>query len=179
MMSTLPEPHKIKHKEPVSLVERYLDASCLTYLYEKNSGQSHAETLQQTEECLKYLYLTGFVPGAVPISREIDHIWHLLILETEYYFSLCQRLPKKQYIHHSSHSFPKATLAHADVPQASADNEAARNLSWLLSYVKNFGDFTLNTVQYWPYATGIMKQLGLNIFEFNKKLIDLSGKCYL
>lgn len=176
----------MSQSEGVSLLKRYLDEDCLTYLYAKNPHQSPTETRQQTEECLRYLYLSGFVHGSVPISREVDHIWHLLILETKYYLALCQRLPGGYFRHHSSHDFPNKTrlaktrlvVPDPSLRQRSGSSEASRNLSWLLSYVANFGDFTLDTIRYWPYAIGILQQLNLNICDFNKKLRDLSGKRY-
>src|SRR5262249_26775048 len=57
------------------------------------------------EETLRFLYLSSECVGDIPVTREIDDIWHLLILQTAEYETLCSRLPGGKFIHHSSNHF--------------------------------------------------------------------------
>ena len=116
-----------------NLATQYLTDTLRSYLIKKCSFQSEQETLQQTEECLRFLYLSHLTKGAIPVCQKIDEIWHLLILQTKEYFELCENLPGKKYIHHSSDIYQQ--LSRDD----NAKVEAKRQLEWLVSYVKNFG----------------------------------------
>lgn len=155
------------------LVKNYLSQEYINYLIKKNSDISPEVTLQQAEECLRFLYLASFTSGPIPVNQKIDQIWHLLILETRAYADLCEKLPQKKFIHHSSDIFSEQN---ENDNKLSSQEESKLNLEWLVSYVANFGEFTLEASEYWPYANSIMKQLNLDINLFNKKLLSLINK---
>ena len=155
------------------LVKEYLSQEYINYLIKKNSDFKTEITLQQTEECLRFLYLASFTSGSIPVNQKIDQIWHFLILETKAYAALCEKLPAKKFIHHTSDIFSEQN---ENINKRSYQEESKVNLEWLVSYVANFGEFTLESIEYWPYANSIMQQLNLDINLFNKKLLSLINK---
>ncbi|MES2615750.1 MAG: hypothetical protein V4591_10075 [Bdellovibrionota bacterium] len=148
----------------------FLTESLRCYLVEKCRPQAEAETMQQTEECLRFLYLSHLTKGSIPVCQQVDNIWHLLILQTKEYFELCQNMPCKTYIHHSSDIYLKyANPNYREVPEA----EAKRQLEWLVSYVVNFGDMSEENIKYWSFARGICTKFNMSLENFNKKLREL------
>ena len=54
----------------------------------------------RVQELLKFLALAGRIEaGPLPISPELDELWHLFILETQEYASICAKLGN--FIHHT------------------------------------------------------------------------------
>lgn len=156
------------------ILYKLLDTPYIEYLVEKSAPRSREETLLLAEECSKYLSLSHFRPGEIPVSKEVDEIWHLLILETRPYKELCEKLPGKIFKHHCSAVYQR--LSSSNDEKLSNDTEASRQLEWLLSYVQNFGDFTEEALPCWPYALKIMKKLNLNLSDFNQNLKTLLQK---
>jgi hypothetical protein len=57
-------------------------------------------------ECLKYLYISSVYGGGfIPVSLEIDEVWHKMILQTRYCAKLCEDLPGRRFIHHETLPF--------------------------------------------------------------------------
>jgi len=151
-------------------IKKYLSEGWIDYLIKKNPHQAQEETLFQLEECLRFLSLSHFSFGNIPVSQKIDDIWHLLILETRSYEALCLALPGKRFIHHSSHDFKSsnAVISHPE--------EAQRQLEWLVNYVSNFGEFTEQHLAYWPFAKALMEKLHLDVPSFYQKLLALAKR---
>lgn len=141
-------------------------------LAQKNPEQEVEETINQTEECLKFLALSHLTSGSIPVNQKVDKIWHMLILETKAYAELCEKLPGNKFIHHTSDVFSQ----YKAFTQEDSENESKRYLEWLVTYVAHFGNFTEVSAKYWPFAVGIMKFLNLNIYQFNEKLKQLIHK---
>lgn len=83
-----------------------------------------------------------------------------------------QKLPLKKYMYHQSAVYEKFSNPNREKP--SAASEVGRNLEWLASYVSNFGDFTQESLPYWPYASAIMENLNLDLISLNQKLKSLA-----
>ena len=149
------------------LTNYYLSSSYLQYLFKRNPEVENHTLLVRIEECLRFLYLSSFTTGNIPVNQKIDDIWHWLILETKAYAELCHKLPGKKFIHHSSDDMYSAETV------IDSAKESKRNLEWLVSYVANFGPFLEPAVQYWTYARALMSHLHLNLFQFNEKLYSL------
>src|SRR5258708_1342495 len=45
------------------------------------------------EETLKFLMLASQCTGSIPVTGDIDEIWHYWILQTQQYDALCAALP--------------------------------------------------------------------------------------
>ncbi len=98
----------------------------------------------QLSECLKFLYLRSFSGrGFIPLSGDVDAIWHEIILQTREYAALCAALPSGEFIHHNSITLDD----HAE--KVSEEQAVLRLLEWIPAYVQHFGPFVPETAQYW------------------------------
>lgn len=152
------------------LSQKYLNPPLYLYLKDK-TGCDDEEILKiRIEECLKFLSLIHYSYGDIPVSKEIDDIWHLLILETREYMDLCEKLPGGKYIHHQSRVLAKY-LGKSQSPHfkkgfsddSAGDGPMIRSLSWLVSYVACFGRFTAETIAYWPAAQELLNDIKFNL----------------
>jgi hypothetical protein len=117
------------------------------------------------EELLKFLYISSKYPQLkktfIPLTKEVDDIWHELILQTAYYQKLCEALPGGKMIHHESLSFHDYQT---NIPKNELIHEM---LQWISLYVKNFGDFTEERIYFWFFINKIKETLNLSISELN------------
>lgn len=117
------------------------------------------QTLQvQVQEVLRYLYLASLTPTVVSlfVTRELDDIWHALILETLAYERLCAGLPSGMFIHHSSRDYPDAS------PPPDAAEALHAELVFYANYVHVFGGYQDDTIEYWPGVLRLMKAADLH-----------------
>ena len=148
-----------------------LRTACLSprmeyYFHRKLAPLPPAEINPRIEEALKFLYLAVHSPGPIPISQEIDDVWHYWILETAEYEALCRKLPGGCYLHHSSDEY--AEFADRDAKGQPIDTTI--QMSYLGAYVKNYGPFCQDRVHYWPFAKRLMDLLGWSLDELNARL---------
>jgi hypothetical protein len=101
-------------------------------------------------ELLKFLLLLHHAEGDIPVSQEVDEVWHLWIMQTKQYQELCEKLPSQKFIHHCSNDYPSETEDISD------DLKSDSALSYLVSYVNNFEPFTEESVIYWPTAAKLL-----------------------
>lgn len=156
-------------------------AACLNepmfqYFKRKLSRLPDKELQIQIEEAVKFLFMAEECVGAIPVTREIDEIWHYWILQTQEYMSLCERLPAGHYIHHSSNDYEK----YFDV----AVNERSNlplDIKMLALYVTNFGPFKADRIKYWLLARHLVDQCGWSVEQLNEWLgvgassVDVDG----
>ena len=154
------------------LLNKYVREPVFLYLKDKTGIASEAELKIRIEECLKFLSLIQLCRGDIPVSSEIDDIWHLLILETWEYQDLCQKLPGGRLIHHQSKVLRRHERNHdgnyEGNDEGKVGNEGdtpSRRLSWLVSYYANFGEFTPQTLAYWPIASELLAEIERNSGE--------------
>ena len=83
------------------LLSTYVNQPMLQYFQRKLPQLSQRDLQIQLEETLKFLFMAEECSGAIPVSRELDEIWHYWILQKQEYMILCERLPAVHYIHHS------------------------------------------------------------------------------
>ena len=136
------------------------------------------------DEFLKYMLLADAKgEGSVPISQEVDDIWHFWILETSRYFQLCSVLPDGSYVHHTSEDYQSLTPDAEPLPAPTLVEDVDEGfveepgemleeepMLWLASYVANFGGFSKMALEFWPYAASLFKQSGHSLEEFNERL---------
>jgi hypothetical protein len=116
------------------------------------------------DECLKFLLLSAKIgSGPVPMSREIDDIWHAYILETREYALLCERIGA--FVHHSAIERP-----------ASVDRQQQHEteLLFAVGYVANFGPFVAEVMPLWPLVAELMNYLHLDLAGLNAYVRSLS-----
>lgn len=155
------------------LATRYLPEPYYYYLVEK-SKLPLEEVAILIEECLKMLILLPYTKWFIPVSSQVDEIWHLMLLETKSYQDLCLSLPAKEFIHHQSILYIniKGRLEkknfHLNMEEKQQIIE--EKISWLLSYVTNFGNFTEEAVIHWNWAREIMDTMKISLAELNQML---------
>jgi hypothetical protein len=144
------------------LSDTYLSAPMLHYFKRKFSRLSGIELHERIEETLKFLAIATFCSGSVPVSREIDEIWHHWILQTQEYEELCLSLPGGTFIHHSSNDY----IRYFDHNIGGHDN-LRLDVKMLAIYVANYGPFEASRVKYWLLASHLLGKCGWSIEQLN------------
>ena len=153
------------------LIENYLTPEMEKYFYKKFNYQNIEYIKIEICELLKFLTMCHNIYGDIPFNDEIDEVWHLWILQTLQYRELMDKLPGKIFINHCSNDYEDERKE-----QESEEVKINKQISYLVSYVYNFGDFTLQTAQFWPMVDILMQNMSLNLSDLNKYLRSL-GEC--
>jgi hypothetical protein len=136
------------------------------YFEKKLSLLSRAEIGVRVEEALKFLNIATYFHCNIPVSKEIDDIWHLWILETKEYEGLCSILQGRTFIHHSSNDYLECQgydiIAHK--------NELDQEVAMLATYVLNYGPFEEERTKYWLFAAHLIKNNGWSVEQLNEWL---------
>jgi hypothetical protein len=143
----------------------YLTEPMYAYFRRKVGGISDADLEARIEEALKFLFISGECTGAIPVTKEIDEIWHYWVLETQEYAALCEALPAGAFVHHSSNDY----LAYFD-PSVGEDTDLAADVKMLALYVENFGPFDASRTKYWHLATHLVDKMGWSVEQLNEWL---------
>jgi hypothetical protein len=144
------------------LRDTYLTAPMLHYFQKKFSQLPETELRIRIEETLKFLAIANYCTGAIPVSRDIDEIWHYWILQTKEYEALCLSLPAGTFIHHSSNDY----IGYFDRDIGKHDNSLL-DIKMLANYVVNYGPFEESRVKYWLLASYLIEKCGWNIEQLN------------
>jgi hypothetical protein len=138
------------------LREEFLSPQMRFYFERKLAPLSSEDVLGRIEELLKYLNMAVHCNGDIPVSKEIDDVWHLWILETQEYDQLCAKLSGGVFLHHSSNDYALFT------DPGAKDRKVDRRIgiAILASYVINYGPFEADRLQYWPLAARLAESLG-------------------
>lgn len=145
-----------------SLSHSLLDAPMRHYFERKFPQLPPQELALRIEETLRFLFISHECTGAIPVSREVDEIWHAWILQTQEYMALCDKLPARQYVHHSSNEY----LAWFD-PGVGGPNELDQDVKMLALYVANFGPFDSPRARHWLLAQHLLDRQGWSVDELN------------
>lgn len=155
-----------------NLFESYVTAEMEQYFYKKMSTEEQDYIRLKVSELLKFLTLSHHTYGDIPFNSEIDDVWHLWILQTIQYSELMAKLPGKKFINHCSNDYPMDESKNI----LSDEDELNRQVSFLVSYVANFGNFTRETVSFWPATMILMELCGFDVDQLNIYLYELSLK---
>lgn len=111
-------------------------------------------------EILKFFHMAAATERSFsyPISALLDDIVHLFILQTKIYTDFCARFRQGWRLEHVSN------LSYMKKDPRQTRNET---LSWMASYVENFGPFTLETLPHWPRIYAIYRDLKVPLEVFN------------
>lgn len=146
------------------LRETYLSPAMERYFHEKLPAIPQQELAIQIEECLKFLFIAQHCRGSIPVTKAIDEVWHLWILETKEYVRLCSALGEGDYIHHSSDVFGRC----AGEPRP--ENGLEDDVGVLGTYVLNFGPFKAQRIRYWRMASYLVTRGGMSLHDLNEWL---------
>lgn len=149
-----------------SLSFALLDDAMHSYFRRRFASVRDAELDLRIEETLRFLFISQECKGSIPVSRDIDDIWHAWILQTQEYFALCERLPAGSYVHHSSNDY----LRHFDqhIGEQEDLKEAVRMLAL---YVANFGPFDERSAGHWLLVRQMTTSWGWTLQEINDWLL--------
>jgi len=146
----------------------FLSPEMRHYFRKKLPEVSPREVQMRIEECLKFLNMATHLNGNIPITQEIDDIWHYWILETEDYQRLCRKLTGRRFIHHRSN----------DYAESLKDGIKKNPLEWevaaLAAYVANYGPFKPERVRYWRLADHLVSKRGWSVQQLNDWLLSMS-----
>ncbi len=112
---------------------------------------------------MRFLYLTSKNGEGkfMPLTQEADDVWHELILQTVFYAELCERLPGKKFLHHTSLPFKDYAS------QNGIGNSIDELASWIPDYVQTFGNFTVEGARCWSFCLYLMNEMGLDLETIN------------
>jgi hypothetical protein len=140
----------------------------LCKLFEKSNPKVSAE---QVSEFLKFAKIASVRRETfLPCTREIDLVWHALIVETAAYRRFCERIHKGFFLEHAGLSFEDYSS------ERSSEELNLEDLEVLVTYVANFGDFLPETIHYWVAANELIKETGMLTHEVNQFLKKLTGE---
>jgi hypothetical protein len=148
------------------LQDTFLSAQMKYYFEKKLPDVPAAELDVRIEETLKFLNMATYCDGSIPVSQEIDDIWHYWILETKEYDRLCASLQGRRFIHHSSTAYAEARDDGSERHKNSLEQEVAM----LASYVLNYGPFEEGRIRYWLLASHLVDTCGLSVDQLNQWL---------
>jgi hypothetical protein len=134
----------------------------LHYFRKKLPQLTEAELRSRIEETLKFLVISCYCDGAIPVSRDIDEIWHYWILQTQDYEALCLSLPEGKFIHHTSNDY----IEYFDEDIGKHDN-LPLDVKMLATYVANYGPIEKSRVKYWLLASHLVEKCGWDVQELN------------
>ncbi len=149
-----------------SLSDTLLDAPMQHYFRRKFQDLPSVELDLRIEETLRFLFISHECNGSIPVSREIDEVWHAWILQTQEYVALCEKLPTSNYIHHCSNDY----LSYFD-PTVGESEDLALSVRMLALYVTNFGPFEAQRARYWLLASYLQEQCGWSLNMLNEWLL--------
>ena len=138
-----------------------LTPQMLQYFRRKFPQVPDGELEVRLEESLKFLNIAVFCRGNIPVSQEIDDIWHYWILQTREYARLCTRLQGNRFIHHSSNAYDDGTDA------AGRHHDVEQDVVMLATYVLNYGPFEARRTRYWTFANHLLTDLGMSLDQLN------------
>ncbi len=147
------------------LVVRYAPEAMLAYFRRKLPDVADTDRAIRIEEALKFLVMAHECTGSIPVTTDIDDIWHLWILQTAQYAELCRQLPSGEFLDHSSNDY----LESFD-PGVRERDQLDEDVRMVALYVRNFGPFQPDRVPYWRLAAHLVGRLGWSVDELNEWL---------
>jgi len=148
------------------LRDTFLTPQMKCYFEKKLPALCSVELEIRIEETLKFLNIAAYCVGSIPVSKEIDEIWHFWILETREYERLCQAIQGRRFIHHSSNAYMNCN---GDVVP-SIEDELEQQAALLGTYVLNYGPFEADRVRFWTLAAHLVDNVGWSVEHLNEWL---------
>lgn len=145
------------------LRQAFLTPAMQYYFEKKLAHVSPAELRVRIEEALKFLNIAAFCHGNIPVSKEIDEIWHYWILETQQYKRLCRALQGGTFLHHRSNAY----MEYFDKNVMTRANDLQQDVAMLSAYVLNYGPFRKDRVKYWLLADYLIQRCGWTVRQLN------------
>lgn len=144
------------------LTEKYVSEHMWSILNRRLTDRPQDEIKRQVEELMKFLVIRSEGKSSfIPLSQDVDDVWHEFILQTKSYRSLCDSLPGKVFIDHESLGMEEYVKRHGQ------EALVEEMLSWLPEYVQRFGDFDEDIAGYWTACRFLQTEMGMSLDEIN------------
>ena len=121
-------------------------------------------------ELLKFLYLSSkyseLKKNFIPVTQEIDELWHYFIIQTAYYQKLCSVLPGGAFLHHASLTFDEYREVKIK------KDLIVEILRWIVLYVRNFGELKEDRLRHWFFIHAVKRTLNISLMEMNRLAKD-------
>ncbi len=155
--------HKIPQSQLSKIHPHFLTEEIYQKLESKFQNVSTQELSIATIESLRFLYLCAQAEGSLffPGNQLIDDIWHLFVTETEFYQSLCKKFGSTGIIHHTGIKYKDylKTQSYQDTHE--------EQLSWLASYVLNFGEIQKDSYEQLNLAQALALRFEVDLKGLN------------
>lgn len=145
---------------------KLLPDSMFYYFKKKIPHLDPSELLVRIEETLKFLTISPYCKCNIPVTKDIDEIWHYWIIQSEEYFKLCSNIQFGEYIHHSSNDY-------LEYFECSFDDHTQflSDIEMLAMYVYNFGPFENSRLEYWALPKYLISKHNWHIEDLNEWLL--------
>ncbi|GAA1129027.1 hypothetical protein [Arthrobacter flavus] len=98
----------------------------------------------------------------LPITPDVDVVWHELILQTASYARLCANLPGQRFLHHES-------ITPQEYNERVGDDQFVEEwVQWVPDYVQNFGPFTEESAACWNVVIFLREKMGMTLEQINE-----------
>lgn len=145
-----------------SELARGLPANVLAIIRSNLADRSDEEFDLHVAEFLKFMFLCStYGASFIPLSKDVDDVWHECIMQTKFYADLCSRMPGRRFIHHESVSLEDYAERHG------RDHVIRQMLDWLPNYYLHFGAFTEATAPLWTIVRFLQAEMGLSLESVN------------
>lgn len=135
----------------------------LKKLFSKFADHGPDEVSCALEEVIRYLQLSAASPSSVffPGDKLTDDLWHALIVETAEYRELCDKIRPGCFINHSGMIYEDYLL------RKSPAELHEEQMSWLASYVGNFGHITPASFRHLKLAQSLCERMSVDLGRLN------------
>jgi hypothetical protein len=154
-----------------SLISDYFNVDFLTKLRKKFSNVDDQTLFVEVRETIRFLYLASYAQGGIffPGNKNIDDIWHALIIETKMYRDFCSNLKLGSFVDHSGITYDDYSA------DRTTDELWEERMSWVASYVNAFGEITMDTFNCLPLFQDIAKRMKADLTGLNSLASALVG----
>jgi len=154
----------------VELIKKHPTSGMKQQLYKVFENINQDEINIRIAEFLKFIYIQSMHDsGFIPVTDEVDQIWHEYILQTREYQALCMDLPGEKFVHHQTITLADYSKRHNRVDLIQG------MLNWIPDYYTHFGEFTEQSAQYWMIVDFLSKELNLTLPQINNMGKDKAG----
>lgn len=140
-----------------------IGGTLLKKLFSKFSDHRPEEVSCALEEVIRYLQLSAASPSSIffPGDKLTDDLWHALITETAEYRELCDKLKPGCFIDHSGMIYEDYLL------RKSPAEQHEEQMSWLASYVGNFGHISGDAFRHLKLAQSLCERMNVDLPRLN------------
>lgn len=138
-------------------------------IHKKFSDYNDDYLVLLVRETLRYLQLSVYKESSLffPGNMALDDIWHCFILESDFYFRLCEFIGSEGIITHSGITYEDYQL------ELSPEELHEEHLSWLVSYVQNFGPIDKEAAEVLILVKDMVEYLSSDLNSLNELAITL------